>query len=288
MWFWIVSLILTIIAIIGNTLVIYLVVTRRRLRTKANWFVLSLAVADLALVAVFIPPHFSCQMVACQYSIVILYLVSYFGEVSVTNIIAFTVDRYFAIVLPLKYPSIITKTKIGLILMSAWLAPLMLDTIPTLLFSNEKIPQLTSMVIFQISPCFFLAIATRKMIQIAKKHSSRTSMLLKQLKFNQPSNLMGGKSEVSSARLITIMVGVFLACYICQSLSSLCACLSSCKEAQPEEAVRYTLALLLIINSGANPFVYALFKRDIRKECSRMFFCRTRRDRYELGLSTGP
>ena len=154
MWFWIVSLLLTIIAIIGNTLVIYLVVTRRRLRTKANWFVLSLAVADLPLVAAFIPPHFSCQMVACQYSMVILHLVSYFGEVSVTNIIAFTVDRYFAIVLPLRYPSIITKSKIGLLLMSAWMAPLMLDTIPTLLLSNEKIAQLTSMVIFQISPCF--------------------------------------------------------------------------------------------------------------------------------------
>lgn len=279
MWFWIVSLVLTIIAILGNALVIYLIMTRRRLRTKANWFVFSLATADLMLVVVFIPPHFSCQMVGCSHSIVILYLVSYFGEVSVTNIIAFTVDRYFAIVMPLKYPSMMTKTKIGLTLMSAWLAPFILDTIPTLLLSNEKIAQITSMVIFQISPCFFLAIATRQMIKIASKHSRRTSLLLKQLKFNQPSRLMQGKSEASSARLISIMVGVFLACYICQSLSSLCACFTSCRKSQPEEVVRYTLALLLIINSGANPFAYALFKRDIKKECSRMFFCKTKRER---------
>ena len=279
MWFWIVSLLLTIIAILGNSLVIYLIVTRRRLRTKANSFILSLAVADLMLVGVFIPSLFSCEIAACRHPIVILHLVSYFGEVSVTNIIAFTVDRYFAIVLPLKYPRIITKKMIGLILMSAWLAPLILDIIPTLLLTNEKVAQLTSMVIFQISPCFILAVATRKMIKIANKHSRRTSMLLKQLKFNQPCHLMRGKSEASSARLISIMVGVFLACYICQSLSSLCSCFPSCKELQPEEVVRYTLALLLIINSGANPFVYALFKRDIKKECSRVFFCKKRRQR---------
>ena len=277
MWFWMVSLLLTIIAILGNSLVIFLIITRRRLRTKANWFILSLAVADLMLVVVFIPPHFSCQMTRCSHSMVILHLVSYFGEVSVTNIIAFTVDRYFAIVLPLKYPRIITQTKIALVLMSAWLAPLILDIIPTLLLSNEKIAQLTSMVIFQISPCFILAVATRKMIKIANRHSKRTSLLLKQLKFNQPCHLIRGKSEVSSARLISIMVGVFLACYVCQSLSSLCSCFPSCKESQPEVVVRYTLALLLVINSGANPFVYALFKRDIKKECSRMFRCKKKR-----------
>lgn len=280
MWFWITSLLLTTIAILGNALVIYLIITRRRLRTKANWFLFSLAVADLSLVAVFIPPHFGCQIAGCSHSMVILHLVSYFGEVSATNIMAFTVDRYCAIVLPLKYTRIITKKTITLLLMSAWLAPLILDVIPTLVLSNEDIAQLTSMVIFQITPCIFLAIATRKIIKIANNHSRRTSILLKQLKFNRPRQLLRGKSDVSpSTRLVSIMVGIFLACYICQSLSSLCACFPSCKELQPEEVVIYNLSFLQIINSGANPFVYALFKRDIKRESSRVFLCKRRTER---------
>lgn len=279
MWFWITSLLLTTIAILGNNLVIYLIITRRRLRTKANWFLFSLAVADLSLAAVFIPPHFRCQIADCSHREVILYLVSYFGGVSVTNIMAFTVDRYCAVVLPLKYTSIMTKKTIALLLMSAWLTPLILDTIPTLVLSNEDIAQLTSMVFFQFTPCIFLAIATRKIIKIANNHARRTSILLKQLKFNRPSQRLRGKSEVSSARLITIMVGIFLACYIPQSLSSLCACFPSCKESQPEQVVRYVLSFLLIINSGANPFVYALFKRDIKEECSRVFLCKRRIER---------
>ena len=274
MWFWIVSLLLTAIAILGNALVIYLIITRRRLRTKSNWFIFSLAVADLSLAAVFIPPLWRCQIASCSHSMVILYLVSYFGDVSVTSMMAFTVDRYCAIVLPLKYTSIMAKRTIALLLMSAWLAPLILDTIPTLVLSHEDIAQLISMVIFQFTPCIFLAIATRKIIKIANSHARRTSVLLKQLKFNRPSQRLRGKPEVSSARLITIMVGIFLACYISQSLSSLCASFPSCKESQPEEVVIYVLSLLLILNSGANPFVYALFKRDINKECSRVFLCK--------------
>lgn len=279
MWFWIVSLLLTAIAILGNALVIYLIITRRRLRTKSNWFIFSLAVADLSLAAVFIPPLWRCQIASCSHSMVILYLVSYFGDVSVTSMMAFTVDRYCAIVLPLKYTSIMAKRTIALLLMSAWLAPLILDTIPTLVLSHEDVAQLISMVIFQFTPCIFLAIATRKIIKIANSHARRTSVLLKQLKFNRPSQRLRGKPEVSSARLITIMVGIFLACYISQSLSSLCACFPSCKESQPEEVVIYVLSLLLILNSGANPFVYALFKRDINKECSRVFLCKRRIER---------
>ena len=279
MWFWISSLLLTTIAIFGNTLVIYLMITRRRLRTKANWFLFSLAVADLSLAAVFIPPHFHCQIADCGHPEIILYLVSYFGDVSVTSMMVFTVDRYSAIVLPLKYTNIMTKKTIAVLLMSAWLTPLMLDTIPTIVLSNEDIAQLASMVIFQFTPCIFLAIATRKIIKIANNHARRTSILLKQLKFNRPSQRLRGKSEVSSARLITIMVGIFLACYISQSLSSLCASFPSCKESQPEQVVRYVLSFLLIINSGANPFVYALFKRDIKEECSRVFLCKRRTER---------
>jgi len=279
MWFWITSLLLTTIAILGNALVIYLIITCRRLRTKANWFLFSLAVADIILMAVFIPPHFGCQIADCSHHEVILHLVSYFGEVSATNILAFTADRYCAIVLPLKYTQIITTKTITLLLVSAWLAPLILDVIPTLVLSNEDISQLTSMVIFQITPCVFLPIVLRKIIKIANSHSRRTSLILKQLKFNRPSQRLQGKSNVSPTRLVTVMVGIFLACYICQSVSSLCSCFQSCKELQPEEAVRYTLSFLLIINSGANPFVYALFKRDIKKEFSRTFLCKRRTGR---------
>ena len=281
-WFWIVSWFLIVIAFFGNALVTYLIITRRRLHTKTNWYVLSLAVADLILVVFLTLPIYFCGTLIRNCSDAIVHFTSYFGEASVTNIIALTVDRYCAIVLPLRYTQIMTKKKIVVILITSWLTPLILDTVPSVLLpevlsNGEEIAQLTSMVIFQISPCFFLMIATIKMITVASKHSRRTSVLLKQLRFNQPTNR--AKAETSSARVTSVMVGIFLICYVSQSLSSLCSCFSSCKKAQPTKVVGTTLMLLLIANSGVNPFVYALFKRDVKRELYQMFCCRKQRKR---------
>ena len=111
------------------------------------------------------------------------------------------------------------------------------------------------------------------MVITAKKHTKRTSIVLKQLRYNQLTKRT--RAEASSARLITIMVGVFLICYVAQTLSSVCSCIESCVKAQPTKEFGETLILLLLLNSGANPFVYSLFKRDIKRELNKTLFCVT-------------
>lgn len=283
MWFVIVFGFLAVIGILGNGQVMYLIVTRRRLHTKANWFVLSLAVADLILILVLILPVYFCGTLIFDCGDEIVNFISYSGYASVTNTVALTVDRYCAIVLPLRYTQILTKKVIMIILFTAWLAPFILQTLPAILLprlmSNgrgEEIEQLTTVIIFKILPCFVLAVAAGRMINIARRHAKRTSVLLKQLRFNQVKQQ--AKPEVSSARLITIMVAIFLMCYVCHSLSSLCVWIPSCKKNQPEVIVGETLVLLLIVNSGANPFVYALFKRDIKREFHQLYGSRKQRN----------
>lgn len=60
-WFWIAGWFPTRLAVAGNALVIWLIATRRRLRTTANWFVLSLAVADLCIGMFLFPILFTCK-----------------------------------------------------------------------------------------------------------------------------------------------------------------------------------------------------------------------------------
>ena len=62
LWFQILGWPLTVIIIIGNGLVIYLITTRRKLRTKTNWFVLSLAVADFAFGLICFPNLSVCRI----------------------------------------------------------------------------------------------------------------------------------------------------------------------------------------------------------------------------------
>ena len=48
-WYNILGWILAVVAVVGNGLVIFLITTKQRLHTTANWFILSLAVADFGV-----------------------------------------------------------------------------------------------------------------------------------------------------------------------------------------------------------------------------------------------
>lgn len=57
-WFWILGCFFSILTMTGNGFIILLVFTRRRLRTKTNAFVLSLAVADIFVEMTGVPSLF--------------------------------------------------------------------------------------------------------------------------------------------------------------------------------------------------------------------------------------
>ena len=60
-WFWILGWSLSILTIAGNVFIVCLVCRRRRLRTKTNVFVVSLAVADFCVGLVAFLPLFVCE-----------------------------------------------------------------------------------------------------------------------------------------------------------------------------------------------------------------------------------
>ena len=106
---------LSIITAAGNGFVIFLVAKSRRLHSSANWFVLSLAVADFIVGIAVFPSSYFCnkQSMACN-SRVYMAFFWFFLHSLVTNLCTLTWDRYIAIVHPLKYNismSLIKKLK---------------------------------------------------------------------------------------------------------------------------------------------------------------------------------
>ena len=66
-WFWILGWALSYLAIIGNGFTIFLVCSRRNLRTKTNAFIVSLAVADFCVGLSVISSLFLCDFtVTCH------------------------------------------------------------------------------------------------------------------------------------------------------------------------------------------------------------------------------
>ena len=119
LWFQITSWPLTVIIIIGNGLVIYLITTRRKLRTKTNWFVLSLAVADFGVGATYVSSRFVCEihteMCAHQFTGIVFFLCA-----SIHSLCVLTLDRYLAIVKPMRYVTFMTTKRVALLISAAW------------------------------------------------------------------------------------------------------------------------------------------------------------------------
>ena len=277
LWFWIAGWFLTVMAALGNGFVIYLIATRHRLRTASNWIVLSLALADLLFVICYFPAAFCYKLYFdCQHSFRIT-VVAILMYASVMNLCALTVDRYIAIVIPLRYGLLMTSRRVVVLIIIAWLLSLAVATFQSVVDTSVKsarakmVYEIMRLSTMEIVPGVSLVTATVRMLLITRRHQRQAAVQISQLLYNK---LRGTTTcqfirarrryDGSSVPVICAVVAVFLVCYAFNISLSFCMGLNIC---DPPIQVRDLLGALLIVNSGANPFAYAFFKKDIKNEC---------------------
>ncbi len=99
---------LSILTTLGNALVIHAIRTEKRLQTVANYFICSLAVADLLIglyvmplsIAYFVTGEWHMGLIVCQAWLSVDYVCS---TASIFNLFILSLDRYWSIRYPLKY-----------------------------------------------------------------------------------------------------------------------------------------------------------------------------------------
>jgi hypothetical protein len=124
-----------IAAVVGNCLVIAGVLRFRRLRTVANSFLVSLAVADL-LVALLVMPFSAVQLVVGRWPFGRLTCDLFnandvlFSTASLLHLCCVAVDRYVAVTDPFGYDRKMSRWRVGAMLASAWMASGLLSHVP--------------------------------------------------------------------------------------------------------------------------------------------------------------
>ncbi|XP_076068713.1 octopamine receptor beta-2R-like [Oratosquilla oratoria] len=122
-------------AILGNLLVVVSVIRHRRLRVITNYFVVSLAIADILVALMAMPFNASVELTGrwlFSYAMCDLWnsFDVYASTVSILHLCCISIDRYYAIVRPLEYPMMMTGRRVALMLCHVWLAPLIISFLP--------------------------------------------------------------------------------------------------------------------------------------------------------------
>ncbi|XP_043269310.1 octopamine receptor beta-2R [Venturia canescens] len=127
------SIIIT--AVFGNLLVIVSVMRHRKLRIITNYFVVSLALADMLVAMFAMTFNLSVQVTGrwlFGYFMCDVWnsLDVYFSTSSILHLMCISVDRYYAIMKPLKYAINMTKRVVAYMLMACWLSPAIISFVP--------------------------------------------------------------------------------------------------------------------------------------------------------------
>ena len=284
-WLNILGWLLSVVTIVGNGFVVGLVSKNRQLHSSANWFVLSLAVADLTIGFAVFPLQYLCiKKIKCD-SFVTTAMFWFFLHSSVTNLCTLTWDRYIAIVHPFRYTNFITKRHPGLVITAAWLIPfaislsLLVGMYATDSTTAWKILRLTGVSVFDMISCVLLLYAVIRILVVARAQAKISNAIQLQLQCNQSSEVTGTvrkRKRSNAAGFVVAIVVFFLGCYALVNYLILCFTFS-CKV--PGKAGQI-LNVLLVLNSAANPVVYAFCKNDIKTHMKKLF-CNWNKDQWE-------
>ena len=282
-----VFLFFTFLSLVGNSWVIFIIAKRRRLRTTANWFILSLAAADLGVTCVF-APYMICDEIldTCRERVVKVFAF-FFANVSAIGLIAMVAERYVAIVHSLKYVRVFTTTRRTFIIIgTCWGFPFLFTVLRRAMYLADgrhsvvktRIVEVIHIFLFVVVPTVLLLTAHFHILLIARKLSLQMRTLMKQVRFNMTANSLKIKEirnvgvKVSTVRLVSVLVAIFIA-YCGIRLYVLLYYTFKIFFVSKHTLVIYRL--LLLVNSTMNPLVYAFLKEDIKRE-SKAFLCRKR------------
>ena len=278
-WFWVLGWFLSILTMVVNGFVIFLVCSKRQLRTKTNAFVVSLAVADFGVGMIVVPSFFFCSLATeCTLSskerLIVILLRVFTLYTSGINLVSLVLERYVAVVKPLKYLTFMKRRRVIQMVLTSWGIPSLFSfTLLSIgLIAIDRIGTLVGYLslIFEVILCLILIFFLASMFLVVYNLNSRDRTLAKQLRFNHV--VTRAKTQnLSEVKWVALITCVFLSCYGIMMRCSLLL-LTGHKYCYD---FHYKIPLQ-VINSGINPIAYAFFKRDIQQEFKRLLFKRRR------------
>ncbi|XP_072218972.1 adenosine A2c receptor [Leuresthes tenuis] len=285
------ELVIAFLSTAGNLLVCGAVGLNRKLRTVTNYFLVSLAVADICVGAIAIPcailtdvglPHHNLYLCLLMLSVLIM-----FTQSSIFSLLAVAVERYIAIFMPFRYQVLMTSRNALLVILATWLLAFLIGLVP--LMGWHKTPpdsgycffvpvvDMTYMVYFNFFACVLTPLLI--MFLIYAKIFAAVKQQVRRIASERQSRAAASvRKEMKMATSLFLVVFLFTVCWI--PLHIINCFLLLCPRCPVPLELLLTAIILSHANSAVNPFLYAYTMTAFRDTFKAIFLCcRTNGDR---------
>ncbi|XP_048353841.1 adenosine receptor A3 [Sphaerodactylus townsendi] len=266
-----------LMATLGNVLVIWVVRLIPANQNTTFYFIVSLALADIAVGILVVPlaivvslglkMHFYACLLICT-------LLMVFSHASIMSLMAIAVDRYLRVKVPTQYRIIVTRRRIWVALGTCWFMSFLVGLVP--LFGwNRRNPQnpsflechfqnvmnLDYVVFFSffsliLVPLLIMCILYVEVFRVIQRQ-------LKQTATSVQGTGIFYRREFRTAKSLALVLFLFIVCWL--PLCILNSISRFCQTCRIPPLLFYLAILLSHANSAMNPIVYALRINKFRK-----------------------
>ncbi|XP_063498670.1 histamine H2 receptor isoform X3 [Symphalangus syndactylus] len=280
--------VLILITVAGNVVVCLAVGLNRRLRNLTNCFIVSLAITDL-LLGLLVLPFSAIYQLSCKWSFGKVFCNIYTSldvmlcTASILNLFMISLDRYCAVMDPLRYPVLVTPVRVAISLVLIWVISITLSFLSIHLGWNSrnessKSNHTTSKCKVQVNevyglvdglvtfylPLLIMCITYYRIFKVARDQAKR----INHISSWKAATIREHKATVTLAAVM----GAFIICWFPYFTAFVYRGLRG------DDAINEVLEAIVLwlgyANSALNPILYAALNRDFRTGYQQLFCCR--------------
>ncbi|XP_071775965.1 adenosine receptor A1b [Centroberyx gerrardi] len=293
------EVVIAVSSVIGNVMVVWAVKINKSLRDTTFCFIVSLALADIAVGALVIPlaitisiglqTHFySCLLVAC--TVLVL------TQSSILALLAIAIDRYLRVKIPTSYKRVVTPRRAGLAVVICWTVAFIVGLTPMLGWNNlwrlrqngsissdliitcqfENVISMDYMVYFNffgwvLPPLLLMLVIYAEIFYMIHKQLNKKKSTTSHTDPNKYYD-----KELNLAKSLALVLFLFAISWL--PLHILNCITLFCPQCQKPMFLIYIAILLTHGNSAVNPIIYAFrikkFRTAFQKIWQQYFCCK--------------
>ncbi|MEQ2277201.1 Adenosine receptor A1 [Xenotaenia resolanae] len=292
------EVLIAVASVIGNVMVVWAVKINKSLRDTTFCFVVSLAVADIAVGALVIPlaitlsiglkTHFySCLLGTCTMLVL--------TQSSILALLAIAIDRYLRVKIPTRYKRVVTSRRAGLAVVICWTVAFIVGLTPMLGWNNlkrlqqngtigsnlvitcqfENVISMDYMVYFNFFGCVLPPLLLMLVIYVEIFYMIHKQLNKKMTSSYSDPNKYYDK-ELNLAKSLVLVLVLFAISWLPLHIIN-CITLF-CPQCNSPMVLLYIAILLTHGNSAVNPVVYAFrikkFRTTFQKIWQQYFCCK--------------